>query len=73
MATKKNLESFKSLKFDLKGNQVVGGVGPTYGNYYGTTNGQRDISGTMDEARTTYNKPGMIQPNSGQDDLCYNS
>jgi hypothetical protein len=61
MKTKK-LESFASLKFDLKGSQVVGGQQPTtYGPYYYTQNG-------YDQARTTYNKQGMPQPNSGEDD-----
>ncbi|MDR0803250.1 hypothetical protein [Fluviicola sp.] len=68
MATKK-IESFKSSKFDLKESQVMGGI--SYGDYYGTTNGRKDSSGTADEARMTYNAPNMIQPNSGQDDLVW--
>ena len=69
--SKGKLEAFKSAKFSLDASKVVGGVGPTYGNFYGTTNGQKDVYGTMDEARRTYNDPTRAQPNSGQDDLTY--
>lgn len=70
--SKGKLEAFKSLKFDLKGNQVVGGYLPTtYGDYYNTTNGRKDPYGNMDTARMTYNAQNMQQPNSGQDDVSY--
>lgn len=71
MATKK-IESFKSSKFDLKIDTVIGGYLPTtYGDYYGTTNGRYDPSGTADEARTTFNKQGLQQPNKGEDDFMW--
>lgn len=63
----KNLESFKLLKFELKGSQVIGGNLPTtYGRYYDTSHG-------TDTARTTYNSQSYPQPNSGEDNLSYKS
>lgn len=71
MATKKNLESFKSAKFDVASNQTVGGANTTYGPYYNTNGGKYEYYGLSDTARTTYNAPGYPTPNSGQDDLTY--
>ena len=58
----KNLESFKSLKFDLKAIEVIGGEQPTYGRYYDTRHG-------TDTAHTTYNHPNYPKPNAGEDDV----
>lgn len=68
----KNLESFKSSKFDLNASQVIGGVGPTYGPYYETDHGKKSPGAKADNARTTYGDPNHAAPGIGQDNLVYN-
>lgn len=69
--SKGKLEAFKSAKFSLDESKVVGGEAPSYGNWYGTTNGRYDVQGTADEARTTYNPTGYPAGTKGQDDLTW--
>lgn len=68
----KNLESFKSSKFDLNGSQVIGGAAPSYGPYYQTDHGVRTPGAKADNARTTYGQPDKLPPGIGQDNLTYN-
>jgi hypothetical protein len=68
----KKLELLSSKKFDIEGSSVVGGAGPTYGNYYGTNSGQYSPGSTSDQARMTYGDPNHSPPGNGQDNLTYN-
>lgn len=68
----KKLESLSSKKFELEGSAVVGGAGPTYGPYYATNGGRKEVGATADQARMTYGDVYHAPPGNGQDDLSYN-
>ena len=68
----KKLESLSSKKFDVAGSSVVGGAGPTYGSYYATNGGRKEVGATADQARMTYGDPNHAPPGNGQDNLTYN-